>query len=148
MLTDDDFATGAEYLREYFEQQVTSVPILKLHGSIESRESIVATVDQTAQGLSVAKELCIRQLLEINAKIPWVYVGYSMRDPDVWSVLQSRAFADAVDEFWVSPFVDPNALAWCSTHRQFGQDRRSFWQRCITLTADKFLESLSMSWST
>ena len=147
MTSENDFAAGQEYLQSYSAEPTRPVPLLKLHGSIESRETIVATVDQTAQGLSTAKEHCIHEVLNDNVKVPWVYVGYSMRDPDIWSVLQSRAFADSVDEYWVSPFADPNALAWCGAHRQFGKDSPTFWQRCITLTADKFLEELSAAWS-
>ena len=147
MASESDFEAGREYLQTYSAEPTKPVPLLKLHGSIESRDTIVATVDQTAQGLSTAKEHCIHEILSNNARLPWVYVGYSMRDPDAWSVLQSRAFADSVDEYWVSPFADPNALAWCGAHRQFGKDSPTFSQRCITLTADKFLEELSTAWS-
>ena len=148
IMSDGEFGNGLDYLESYAAQEVSAVPLLKLHGSIEARETIVATVDQTAQGLSTAKERCVHAILDDSARRPWIYVGYSMRDPDTWSVLQSRAFADRVDEYWVSPFGDPNALAWCSAHRQFGQDSPSFRQRCITMTSDRFLEELLEVWST
>ena len=148
MVTEQEFRDGRDYLGTYLDEPDNPVPVLKLHGSIRSRETIIATVDQTAQGLSTEKEDCIRALLETNSKVPWVYVGYSMRDPDVWSILQSRVVADRADEYWVGPFEDPNALAWSGSHRQFGQDRRTFWERCITLTADRFFEQLSVAWTT
>lgn len=148
MVTEQEFRNGRDYLPTYLAEPDNPVPFLKLHGSIGSRETIIATVDQTAQGLSTEKEDCIRAILETNSKVPWVYVGYSMRDPDIWSVLQSRVVADRADEYWVGPFEDPNALAWSGLHRQFGQEKQTFWERCITLTADRFFEQLSVAWAT
>jgi len=147
MVTEQEFRDGRDYLGTYLGEPDKPVPFLKLHGSIQSRETIIATVDQTAQGLSTAKADCIRALLDTNSKVPWVYVGYSMRDPDIGSILHSRVVADRADEYWVGPFEDPNALAWSGSHRQFGQDRRTFWERCITLTADRFFEQLSAAWA-
>lgn len=148
IVEEQEFEDGRAILERYHSEPDNPVPVLKLHGSIQSRETIIATVDQTAQGLSTAKERCIRTLLNSYGEVPWVYVGYSMRDPDLWSVLQSREVADRADEYWVSPFEDPNALAWSVAHRQFGQDRRSFKERCITLTADRFFEQLLIAWTT
>ena len=147
ILSDEDFKSGPEYLEAYAAESRRSIPLLKLHGSIEARETIVATVDQTAQGLSTAKERCIRAILNDNSNVPWVYIGYSMRDPDAWSILQSRSFVKSVEEYWVSPFADANVRSWCSLHRQFGQESPTYWHRCITLTADKFLEELLSAWS-
>ena len=147
MVTEQEFRDGRDYLGTYRGEPDKAVPFLKLHGSIRSRETIIATVDQTAQGLSTAKADCIRAILETNIKVPWVYIGYSMRDPDLWGILESRVVADRADEYWVGPFEDPNALAWSGLHRQFGQDRRTFWQRCITLTADRFFEQLLVAWA-
>ena len=146
MVSDEDFRVGEDYLAKYVTGQQGPVPLLKLHGSIEERETIVATVDQTAQGLSTPKQKCMHAILDEGKKLPWVYVGYSMRDPDAWSVLQARDFAENVDECWVGPFADPHALAWCSRHRQFSSENPSFWQRSITLTADKFMEELLAVW--
>ena len=147
IVSGQDFEKSLGYLKDYSNGPSLPVPLLKLHGSIEQRRTIVATVDQTAQGLSTAKELCLQAILNEGNRIPWVYVGYSMRDPDTWSILQSRALADRVDEYWVSPLADPNAREWCTKHRQFGESSQTFWQRCITLTADKFLEELLLAWS-
>ncbi len=147
MVTEQEFRDGRDYLGTYLGEPDNPVPVLKLHGSIRSRETIIATVDQTAQGLSTEKEDCIRAVLETNSKVPWVYVGYSMRDPDLWGILESRLVADRADEYWVSPFEDPNAFEWSGLHRQFGQDGRTFWQRCITLTADRFFEQLLVAWA-
>ena len=147
MVTEQEFSHGRDYLRTYLGEPDKPVPFLKLHGSIGSRETIIATVDQTALGLSTEKADCVRAILETNNKVPWVYVGYSMRDPDLWGILESRLVADRADEYWVGPFEDPNALAWSGLHRQFGQDGRTFWQRCITLTADRFFEQLLVAWA-
>ena len=103
MVTEQEFSDGRDYLGTYLAEPDHRVPVLKLHGSIRSRETIIATVDQTARGLSTEKEDCIRAILETRSNVPWVYVGYSMRDPDVWSILQSRVVADRADEYWVGP---------------------------------------------
>ncbi|MCY3747758.1 MAG: SIR2 family protein [Chloroflexi bacterium] len=147
IVTEEEFEDGLSYIDSYFAGEDRRVPFLKLHGSIEFRSTIVATIDQTASGLTTAKDQCVRGVLREEAKVPWIYVGYSMRDPDLWSVFQSKDFIDGVDEYWVAPFEDRNIRQWCEKHRQFEGGQRKLWERSITLTSDRFLEELLRAWS-
>ena len=146
IVAEEDFESGVNYIDSYLEGKNDKVPFLKLHGSIESKSTIVATSDQTAMGLSTAKDQCVRGVLREQGRIPWVYVGYSMRDPDLWSVFQSNEFIDGVDEYWVAPFAEKSVREWCEVHRQFDGRQRRLWERCITLTSDRFLNELLDAW--
>src|SRR5205085_176826 len=118
------------------------IPVLKLHGTIERPDTIVATVDQTLRGLSPAKTSALQALGGLRKTLPWVYVGYSMRDLDLESVLALPMFYRNLDERWVSPFTVPTARQFTERHRVYGNDSLDFWQRSITQTADVFCEEL------
>jgi hypothetical protein len=73
-----------------------------------------------------------------------VYVGYSMRDGDVTDVLGLQEFQKGLDEAWVSPFPVATARDFADARRDLA--KRPFWARCITVTADNFLEELASAW--
>jgi hypothetical protein len=144
--SDEEFGECEEYLDKY----VTTggkTPLLKLHGTIDRLETIVATVDETARGLATAKERSLRKLIHLNSPSPmrWVYVGYSMRDPDVTRVLGTREFGEQIEEAWVSPFPVQSARQFAEQSRIF-EGRPDFWHRSVTESADVFLEELERAW--
>jgi hypothetical protein len=143
-VTDEEFESFPDYLGDYLADGGL-VPLLKLHGTIEDPETVVATVDQTAEGLAVPKALALGKLLNPERPVPWVYTGYSMRDPDVTSLLGQAEFVRGADESWVSPFTIATAQNFVEKHRRY-EGRRGFWQRSITETADEFMKELLRVW--
>jgi hypothetical protein len=145
--SDDDFKRCPEYLRQYREHG-GRVPLLKLHGTIDDLDTIVATVDQVSRGLAVPKAEALREIVRLNGESPtgWIYVGYSMRDPDITNLLSLREFGQRLDEAWVSPFIIPTAQRFAERSRIYEASDPDFWQRSITETADVFFEELESVW--
>ncbi|MCU1396485.1 MAG: hypothetical protein JWM34_4913 [Ilumatobacteraceae bacterium] len=114
-----EFGQFEEYVTRY-RQSGGPIPLLKLHGDIGVPNSIVANVDDTEAGLSVARLAALQWLVTVVGAqriAPWWYVGYSMRDLDLEHVWANQAFADGVAERWVSPFVDPSVRRFIDRHR-------------------------------
>jgi hypothetical protein len=143
--TPEEFGDCPAYLIQYHEQG-GEVPVLKLHGTLEKPETIVATVDAIAQGLSATKTTALQTLVNLGRPLPWVYVGYSMRDRDLESVLALPTFYEGLDESWVDPFPAATARSFTAAHRAIRPDEPGFWQRSITETADAFFEELAAVW--
>jgi hypothetical protein len=146
---DDEFVRFPDYLENY-SRNGGRVPVLKLHGTIDRPNTIIATVDDTSVGLSVPKSAALRSLLPHTVPLPWIYVGYSARDLDITNLLREREFGEGLYENWVSPFP-------VATIKEFAEQwrrelwRRSgvvdvYWERCITMTADAFFEELERCW--
>lgn len=142
--SDGDFEVCPNYIREYLSMG-GQVPVLKLHGTITQPDTIVATDDLMAGGLAGPKAASLRALLPTDDRIRLVYLGYSMRDPDVANVLALPEFQKGLDECWVSPFVVKTTEQFAERSRRF-ESQRSFWQRCITETGDVFFTELAKSW--
>jgi hypothetical protein len=134
---DDEFTEATEHVRQYMSGADGRVPILKIHGTIERPETVVATVNAIAAGLSAAKRSALTELAALD--LPWIYVGYSLRDPDVRTVLQSREFQDR-PEWWVSPFP---VLAVEQFNRDFRPNHDPRRGTFITQGSDAFFESLA-----
>jgi hypothetical protein len=143
--SDEEFAEFPAYLSD-FRGHGGHIPVLKLHGTLSQPSTIVATVDQTLSGLSPAKTEALQALAGCGPRLPWVYVGYSMRDPDVESVLALPVLYKKLDERWVSPFTVPTAQYFTEQHRVYSTGELSFWNRSITQTADVFCEELARAW--
>lgn len=147
--TPADFVSADNYLTRYL-RDGGLVPVLKLHGTLNQPSSIVADVDTRSLGLSHGAVEALQRLRgETTRPTPWVYVGASMRDPDVTEVIGAGDFADRLDEWWVSPFPDPAVAAFAEQHRiprWQNAKRPGLFERQITETADTFLTSLAASW--
>lgn len=143
------FITEAEMLEfpEYLEQYAKHggpVPLVKLHGDIDHPETLVANLQQTTAGLSVARDAALMALVSSIASQPthpWIYVGYSMRDRDLeqaWAAPRMATF----NEHWVSPFLDPVVARFIETKRALTWQRngraQSPMDRLISLTAEDF----------
>lgn len=151
---DDSFASCVDYLDRYLSgaADATKVPLLKLHGSFAAQETLVATIDQTLTGLTQAKAEALDRACRPSgdARVPFIYVGSSMRDLDIGPHLAQTRFARQLDERWVMPlpattvteFVQRNRLRpW----RQLGVSD-TLDERVITWTADEFLELFANQW--
>ena len=143
--SDEECAQFPTYLQEY-RQAGGAVPLLKLHGTLKELKTIVATVDETARGLSMEKISALNALLPEEGRVPWVYVGYSMRDWDITTVLARNPFGQKLREYWVSPFITKSAEEFVERSR-VDDSVPSFWERSITLNADTFFQELKRSWS-
>lgn len=117
------------------------IPLLKLHGSIDELESVVADVMTVATGLPAGVAKALLLLRNEEDPIPWVYVGHSMRDRDLIPLIEQRDFALGTHETWVSPGM-PDPV------RTFVADCRSaHWNdglsiRHATVTSDRFFSEL------
>ena len=125
------------------------MPLLKLHGTIDRIETCVATQDETDRGVGEAQFQTLTSLLKISEdRLPWIYVGMSMRDRDLLQGLNTQNFARQLDERWVVPYIVPSV-------RKFGARREPHWEgtgfesledRVITGTSDAFFEALATAW--
>lgn len=140
-VTREDFGRFPSYLDEYMTRDGMNVPLLKLHGTIEAPDSIIATVGQVAAGLMPERREALLALARRNPR--WIYVGYSMRDPDVTAVLASEEFQEGVQEHWVGPLPGMYASEFVASRRRARPD---FMERSITQSSDSFLTLLGEAW--
>jgi len=129
----------------YADGDVTKpLPILKLHGSIEEPESLIATIDSTSAGLHDDVISALNRVLAATDKpLRWVWVGCSMRDRDVNRWLAGLG-AGRLDEWWVDPMPGE------SLHQHYTAVREAQWKavglkledRVIVDSADGFLQDL------
>jgi hypothetical protein len=147
--TAEQFEEAPNYIRRYADQR-GPVPLLKLHGTLDDFATIVADVDTRALGLPSGAVEALQALRGTTERLtPWVYIGASMRDPDVTEVIGSSDFSDRLDEYWVSPFPDTAVGTFVGQHRAARwqkRDRRALFERQITETADTFLTELASCW--
>lgn len=144
---DAEFEGAADYVTQYLAGQVSAVPYLKVHGTIDRPESCVVSAEQTDTGVGNGKLAALRTLLDAGNQRLWIYVGSSMRDQDLLRVLGSEDFARGLDERWVVPHLTEDI-------RRFGEARDAFWtgsghptmeDRLVTETADAFFAALAAS---
>lgn len=145
--SDEEIREFPDYLTRYLIGEETAVPLLKLHGTISDPMSCIVNAEQTERGLPERK----KQALEIvlgdgdGVRVPWVYIGASLRDTDVVPVLQQPIFASRSEEMWVAPLREPSIDA-------FAQSRLEEWRSCgrsdldarfISTGADEFCALLA-----
>lgn len=139
-------AALAKYMKEG-----GKVPLLKLHGTIDDPDTLVATIRETNSGLNEERQTAIQALVSVVNEAPsksWWYVGYSMRDKDLENIWKKPDFSK-MNEHWVDPFLNPNVEAFINTHRRPNWGKKSFssnWtarERLVSLTASDFLSELA-----
>lgn len=92
--SDEDFENRTD------ERSATGVEVFKLHGCLSDPDTIVATVEQEAVGLSPAKAKVIRQLWTGRSAVFWGYSGADLKVRQDY--LQIAASAPVMhDVFWV-----------------------------------------------
>jgi len=120
------------------------VPILKLHGTIDDPDSLIAAVDGTAAGFNEDVRTALRSIVDASeVPLTWVWIGCSMRDRDVNDWLRGLGH-DVLDEWWVDPLPSTSLDAY------FNELRRSHWSqagrqladRLLIDSADRFLDQL------
>lgn len=137
-------AEVAAYLASEAEPGSTDrrIPLLKLHGSIDELESVVADVKTVATGLPAGVPQALSQLRNEEDPLPWVYVGHSMRDRDLVPLIEQRDFALGTHETWVAPAIPDSVKAFVADCRSAHWNDHGLSVRHVTVTADRFFSEL------
>jgi hypothetical protein len=143
--TPEEFEAGLPAISAYLAGDASiPVPVLKLHGSIERPETLIATIDSTAPGLDAPVRAVLDAILEVTTEpTPWIWIGCSMRDLDVNDWVRGHA-NDALDQWWVDPFPGASIDRFITESRFAKQweDENRLHQRLIIESADRFLVRL------
>jgi hypothetical protein len=143
LVTPKDFARGPDLVRSRLGPGSGALPILKIHGSIEDPESLVANVDDTGRGLSTAVTTTLDALVEDDLPRTWIWLGCSMRDIDVNIWAAAKSGATDLQEWWVDPLPPPTVDSYASMRTtEWASVDVDLERRQITATADRFLVSL------
>ncbi len=141
------FADAPAQLREYLAGTDDQVPVWKLHGTISDLTTCVANDAVTLLGVPETTRTALTELLPTDgARVPWIYIGASMRDTDLGPLLGRPEFADRLRESWVMPHSIASVEQFVTSYRaQRWQSagEHDFKNRLITETADTFLTALA-----
>jgi SIR2-like domain len=121
------------------------LPILKLHGTIEHVETLVATIAQTEFGLPrEITETLDAMVAASDQALTWVWVGCSMRDVDLRIWLGNQDGARDLNEWWVDPLPSQALFDYARYLREgrWATLGNTLAERLITETADVFLKRL------
>lgn len=118
------------------------IPLLKLHGSIDQLESVVADVKTVATGLPAGVARALSLLRNEEDPLPWVYVGHSMRDRDLVPLIEQRDFALGTDETWVCPGLPVSVKTFVADCRSAHWGDHGLPVRHATVTSDRFFSEL------
>lgn len=122
------------------------MPLLKLHGTINRPETCVATDDATRSGITPAKREALMALvtdLQEESRVPWLYVGASMRHIDLDGILAQREFNESTSEHWVAPWPEASVYRFVYTkNRWWAAQGQNLLSRTVTETADAFMAAL------
>ena len=153
---DATFSGCADYVDGYLRSAAGAekVPVLKLHGSFNGQETLVASIEQTLTGLTTDKAEALDRACspaDAGRRVPFVYVGSSMRDLDVTLQLSQPRYATQLDEHWVMPLPAESVIAFVQRSRsqawRAAGVSATLQERLISWTADEFLEALASGWS-
>lgn len=142
----DQFKANLPDLLDYVQGDTTkAIPVLKLHGSIQDVNSLIATIDKTSAGLHEDVAKALDEVLRVcGTPITWVWVGCSMRDRDINKWLGGRG-PKPFDEWWVDPLPGPSLDEFIQQQRAPGWALidRTLDDRLIVDSADGFLAALA-----
>jgi hypothetical protein len=141
----DSFARHRELVVARLRGETTCVPILKIHGSIEDPNSLVADITTTSRGLPAEISATLDAMLSNAPYLTWIWIGCSMRDADLGSWLAGKSGGKEIQEWWVDP-LPPRSLMTYAQQRRLGewaQMDQSLRDRVITETSDRFLAGLA-----
>jgi hypothetical protein len=128
--------------------QTEVLPILKVHGTIERADTLVADINDTSRGLPRQVVDTFDALLDEVGAVAWVWVGCSMRDEDVKQWLRRRDTAERMAEFFVDPLPGPSLFEYARREREarwaLQQQQTLEGHRLITETSDTFLSALDL----
>jgi hypothetical protein len=141
----EDFETHRQTVIDRIRDGGGPLPILKLHGTIEHVDTLVATIAQTEFGLprEIAEALDAIVAASDQA-LTWVWVGCSMRDVDLRIWLGNQNGAQDLNEWWVDPLPSQALFDYARYLResQWASLGNTLTGRLITETADVFLSRL------
>ncbi|WP_131812360.1 SIR2 family protein [Mycolicibacterium fortuitum] len=141
-----DFTDNLETIAKYVAGHPDlPVPILKLHGSIDDPESLIATIDTTSAGLGGSVRRMLNAILDTAGhSLRWIWIGCSMRDQDVNQWLGGLAL-EALDDWWVDPLPGQSLDDFIATTRapRWTPLNRTLDDRLIIDSADGFLSELA-----
>ncbi|PFG16045.1 SIR2-like protein [Propionicimonas paludicola] len=141
---DAQFSESADLVRARLHGEESCVPVLKIHGTVQEPDSMVANINDTSRGLPRSVEQVLDAITEDGESVLWLWVGCSMRDQDLRQWLAKQQ-ASLLHEYWVDP-LPPVSV------RHYAQDiRRTQWaaleqdlgHRQITESSDLFLPALA-----
>lgn len=138
-----DFEEAAGLIDKRMRGEAELAPILKVHGSIESPETLVANLDDTEMGLPDPVKAALEQIFSTAADmgqlpVRWLWVGCSMRDIDISRWMRVKDCGEIYD-LWVDPLPGP-------TIEDFAREYRSdidLTQRQVSELPDVFLPALA-----
>lgn len=149
---DASFRGCAGYVDRYLDDRESKIPLLKLHGSFGAPDTLVASIEQTLTGLTTDKVESLDRACRKSGpvRVPFIYVGSSMRDLDLGPYLSQTRFATQLDEHWVMPLAPESVVQFVQRHRvqpwKTAGASDSLVQRAITWTADEFFDELARYW--
>jgi hypothetical protein len=141
--------TAAEQHRALVEERTSgasgTLPILKLHGTIEDPTTLVADVEKTEIGLPDETAATLDAMLDAaGGPLTWVWIGCSMRDVDLKAWLRRKSGADQLREWWVDPLPGQSLFDYARYFRaaEWATMDQRLSDRLVTETADIFLPAL------
>jgi hypothetical protein len=121
------------------------VPILKLHGSIEDPDNLIADIENSELGLPDEVAATLDAMLSPdNVPLTWVWIGCSMRDADLKAWLRRKNGATELREWWADPLPSQSLVSYARYVRaaQWASLEQTLRNRLVTETADTFLPAL------
>lgn len=111
-----DFEDAPDILTARMQGACEELPILKIHGTMEDPDTLVANLDDTEMGLAEPVRAALDVIFSGPSKVQWIWVGCSMRDVDVNQWMRGRD-ADEIYDLWVDPLPGPTIDAFIETCR-------------------------------
>lgn len=140
----DEFETHRPLVLDRLAGNEPRVPILKVHGTIERPETIVADIEDTDAGLPRAVADTLSAIVDSQTYLTWVWVGCSMRDVDIAQWLRGLDGGTEIKEYWVDP-LPPSSVTRYAEHRRrwdWARHKSTLRDHQITETSDVFLGEL------
>ena len=140
----EEFETHRTLVIERLAGTATQIPILKVHGTIDRPETIIADIESTSGGLPRKIADTLTAMTDSQDYLTWVWVGCSMRDVDISLWLGTLDGSTQVKEFWVDPLPPPSVTRYAQQRRRWdwAKLRSTLRDRQITETSDVFLVEL------
>ncbi|KQP84571.1 SIR2 family protein [Aeromicrobium sp. Leaf291] len=139
-----DFADAVDLVGERVHGETSTLPILKVHGSIADAETLVADIETTSAGLLEPIRNVLDRIVSEAGRITWVWIGCSMRDIDLRQWLWQQR-ADQIEEYWVDPLPPRSVLDYANKvdrTQQWAVMGQTLADRQVTESSDVFLPAL------
>lgn len=137
--------SGRALICERLAGNEATVPVLKLHGTIEDPETLVADIEKTEIGLPDQTVATLDAMLDACTEpLTWVWVGCSMRDMDLRAWLRRKNGVQQLREWWVDPLPSQSLFDYERHVRaaEWATLSQTLQDRLVTETADIFLPAL------